>query len=113
MPEDPQNVILILKVLRDIMKDFSVVVENMLKVDERYGVKLSELHKVNFTDTNSLQQLTKALPPENLGLLIGVVTELLGIQDDFRDFANYDEKKLGDFSQKLKSITEKFDKVLE
>jgi len=110
---ESEKAIVILKILRDVMNDFSILIENMLKAKEKYGIGYDEIKEVNFSDPNSLKELTKSLPNEKLGMLVGVVAELMGIQTDFQDFVKFDEKQLDNFHRQLKSIVRNFDKVLE
>jgi len=110
---ESEKAIVILKILRDVMNDFSILIENMLKAKEKYGIGYDEVKGVNFSDPASLQELTRSLPNEKLGMLVGVVAELMTIQSDFQDFVKFDEKQLVAFHKQLKSIIGNFDKVLE
>ena len=109
---ESEKSIVVLKIVRDVMYDFSVLIENMLKAKEKYGIGYDEVKGVNFSDPSSLLGLTKSLPNEKLGMLVGVVAELMGIQSNFQDFVKFDEKQLDAFQKQLKSIVGKFDKVL-
>ena len=112
MPEE-QNLIPTLKVMRDVLSDFSKLVENLNIAAEKHGIPISEIQNFNLSSTDSLQVLVKALPSEKIGLLVGVSTKLVSMQYCLTNLMNHDAQQLQDFNAQLKTTIEKFDKVLE
>lgn len=113
MQDVEQRMISFLRITRDILKDFSQLVNTMMKSKERYGVGFDAMKSINFSDPKSLQELASKLPNEKLGLLLTMTVDFMSIQKDFQNVMTLDEAELAVFDEKLKLIIEKLTKIVD
>ncbi len=113
MTEQPISVIAGLKVVRDIMEVFIHLVDNLNKIAEKHGISLKDIARSGLSNPQAMQELITKLPPEKLGLFLIVVSEIVSMDSDFRNFMAYDESQTKQFREKLQGTIGKLDKVLE
>ena len=106
------NIIIFLKITRDILVDFSSLVNTMIESKEKYGVGLDVMKSINFSEPQSLQQLAASIPNEKLGILLNVAAELISTQKDFSNVMKMNEKELSELNDKLNSITTKLSEIV-
>ena len=110
---DEDKSITALRILRDVLSNFSNLVESVNHTAKRYDLSLSEIKNFNLSKPASLKTLFASLPPEKLGLLIDVAADMDDMKEGMTQFLNYDADQLDGFEKRLKNVMEKFDKVLE
>lgn len=108
----PNREIVILKIFRDFFSALDTLVEKMTTLKSTYGIGLKEVMESGFGDPQSLNNLVKVLPPEKLGNLLIVVTEITSMSNDLSGFTSYDTEQLTEFRKKLSSVVDKLNNVV-
>ena len=109
---DKSQIVTRLKMLRDVLNDFSSLVENLNATTEKHGLPLNEIKNFELSKTDSIKILA-TLPPEKLALLMGVAIDIASMKEGLSQFMNYNADQLADFNKHLKTAIEKFDSMLE
>ena len=109
----PSPTIVLFKILRDMLYDFSEMVERLSNTKKTYGISYDEIKTQRIFESKTVKELTKQLTPEQLGLLMVVSSEINETKSKFQSFMDLDQKELVKFHKQLKKTTEKLNKILE
>ncbi len=113
MAKEPNRTIIALKIVKDLLIEFDHLVENISKISKKYGMALKDIASFGFGNPQAILELTKVLPAEKLGTLLIVGAEFTALENDLKNFMNYDEGGLQQFHERMIGIIAKLDKVVE
>lgn len=113
LTNQPSNVISFLKLIRDLLNEFTNLVENWRNITQKHGMTLRDVSGFGLAKPESIQELIKTLPPDKLGLFLMVISEIMLMENELKQFTTYDAAQLQKFHERLRGVIEKLDKIVE
>ena len=102
-----------LEVMRILLHNHMVVIEDMMKAAKKHKRPYSEILKIDFSDPAEFAKMTKALPPTTLTHVVKATLALLQVQADVENFMRLDATRAAALRKKLKLVVRDLDRVLK
>ncbi len=100
-----------LRALCDVLKNFSEFMVLLSKTSQKHQMSIGEVG--NFRSLNiSPQDLTKSVPPEKLGFVIGAMTDMQALTE-MNNFMNCTSEELDELGDGLDTVMHKLEHGLE
>ncbi len=107
-----ENPIVTLKLLCDVLDDFSALIKNLSATSKKHNMALSDVRNFTISNPQSLRAIISALGEKKSGPFMITLVDIIDLQDGLRNFMNYDSAQLADFAEKLESTVTKFKEML-
>lgn len=101
-----------LKMFRDFFERFDLILDDLSKFKRKYNMELKDGIAL-LGSSEALPTLIKDLTPEQLGYLMIVVNDISVMNDDFKDFVNYDTAQLQTFHKKLRRVLTNLNRIVK
>ena len=79
---------------------------------EKYGMELNEALQSGLTGPDTIPNLVNSLPPEKLGLLMILMSDINKISPDLGNFMSYDTERMQGVREKILSISKKLNDIV-